>query len=146
MARVGSRFKKIFEEAQQHPAYWMEDLRLQFLEGISAIMESQGITQKELADRMGVSEAYISKVFNDNVEKNFTLKTLVELGKAVNAEIKIIVTPQKAKGSDLLYQQEWFELLQSLDYLNNDEIVAHDETSSQESHSHEDKSLKPVAA
>ena len=146
MAKVGSRFKKIFEEAQRHPAYWMEDLRLQFLEGISAIMESQGITQKELADRMGVSEAYISRVFNDNVEKNFTLNTLVELSKAVNAEIKIIVTPQKAKGSDLLYQQEWFELLQSLDYLNNDENVAHDETSSQESHSHEDKSLKPVAA
>jgi len=106
MAKVGSRFKKIFEEAQQHSAYWMEDLRLQFLEGISAIMESQGITQKELADRMGVSEAYISRVFNDNVEKNFTLNTLVELSKAVNAEIKIIVTPKKAKGSDLLYQQE----------------------------------------
>jgi len=106
MAKVGSRFKKIFEEAQRHPAYWMEDLRLQFLEGISAIMESQGITQKELADRMGVSEAYISRVFNDNVEKNFTLNTLVELSKAVNAEIKIIVTSQKAKGPDLLYQQE----------------------------------------
>jgi len=104
MAKVGSRFKKIFEEAQQHPAYWMEDLRLQFLEGISAIMESQGITQKELADRMGVSEAYISRVFNDNVEKNFTLNTLVELSKAVNAEVKIIVTPKKTKGSDLLYQ------------------------------------------
>ena len=118
MAKVGSRFKKIFEEAQQHPAYWMEDLRLQFLEGISAIMESQGITQKELADRMGVSEAYISRVFNDNVEKNFTLNTLVELSKAVNAEIKIIVTPKKANGSDSLYQQEWFKLLQSLDNLN----------------------------
>jgi len=98
MAKVGSRFKKIFEEAQQHSAYWMEDLRLQFLEGISAIMESQGITQKELADRMGVSEAYISRVFNDNVEKNFTLNTLVELSKAMNAEIKIIVTPKKSKG------------------------------------------------
>ncbi|MDR9768912.1 hypothetical protein [Acetomicrobium sp.] len=48
MAKVGSRFKKIFEEAQQHPAYWMEDLRLQFLEGISAIMESQGITKRNL--------------------------------------------------------------------------------------------------
>jgi len=146
MARVGSRFKKIFEEAQRHPAYWMEDLRLQFLEGISAIMESQGITQKELADRMGVSEAYISRVFNDNVEKNFTLNTLVELSKAVNAEIKIIVTPKKAKGSDLLYQQEWFKLLQSLDCLNEYENIAHDETLSRESHSHEDKSLKPVAA
>jgi len=55
MAKVGSRFKKIFEEPQLRPAYWMEDLRIQFLKGNSAIMESQGITQKELADRMGVS-------------------------------------------------------------------------------------------
>jgi len=44
---------------------------------------------------MRVSEAYISRVFNDNVEKNFTLNTFVELSKAVNAEIKIIVTPKK---------------------------------------------------
>jgi len=146
MARVGSKFKKIFEEAQQHPAYWMEDLRLQFLEGISAIMESQKLTQKELAEKMGVSEAYISKVFNDNVEKNFTLKTLVEICKAVNAEIKIIVTPKKAGESDGFHRQEWFELLQSLDYFNDDENITHDETINQESYSCEDKSLKPVAA
>jgi len=39
------------------------------------------------------------------------IKTLVELCRAVNAEIKIIVTPKEAKISGWLYQQEWFELL-----------------------------------
>jgi predicted XRE-type DNA-binding protein len=64
MVTVGSRFQKIFEEAKQHPAYWMEDLRLQFLNDIYEIMQEQKLAQKDLAEKMGVSEAYISKVFN----------------------------------------------------------------------------------
>lgn len=74
------------------------------------------------------------------------IKTLVELCRAVNAEIKIIVTPKEAKISGWLYQQEWFELLQSFDFFNNDDNVAHDETTSQESYSHKGKNPKPVAA
>jgi len=64
MVKVGSRFQKIFEEAKQHPAYWMEDLRLQFLNDIYEIMQEQKLAQKDLAEKMGVSEAYISKGFN----------------------------------------------------------------------------------
>jgi transcriptional regulator with XRE-family HTH domain len=100
MVKTGSRFQKIFEEAKQHPAYWMEDLRLQFLNDIYEIMQEQKLAQKDLAEKMGVSEAYISKVFNGNVEKNFTLKTLVELSRAVNAEIRITVTPKESEGAD----------------------------------------------
>jgi transcriptional regulator with XRE-family HTH domain len=97
MVKTGSRFQKIFEEAKQHPAYWMEDLRLQFLNDIYEIMQEQKLAQKDLAEKMGVSEAYISKVFNGNVEKNFTLKTLIELGRAVNAEVHITVTPKESE-------------------------------------------------
>jgi len=53
-----------FEKAKQHPAYWMEDLRLQFLNDIYEIMQEQKLAQKDLAEKMGVSEAYISKGFN----------------------------------------------------------------------------------
>jgi len=111
MVKAGSRFQKIFEEAKQHPAYWMEDLRLQFLNDIYAIMQEQKLAQKDLAEKMGVSEAYISKVFNGNVEKNFTLKTLVELSRAVNAEIRITVTPKESEEVDQdNFQPEWENL------------------------------------
>jgi len=108
MIKYGSEFKHIFEEAQQHTDYWMEDLRLQFLNGILALMEEQGFSQKSLAEVMGVSEAYISRVFNDNVEKNFTLKTLVELSRAVNAEIKISVVPREKQVSVSKVQEDSF--------------------------------------
>lgn len=119
MVKVGSRFQKIFEEAKQHPAYWMEDLRLQFLDDIYEIMQEQKLAQKDLAEKMGVSEAYISKVFNGNVEKNFTLKTLVELSRAVNAEIRITVTPKESEEVDQDYFQPEWENLQHVPQLCN---------------------------
>lgn len=100
MVKVGSEFKHIFEEAQRHIEYWVEDLRLQFLDGILTLMEEKGLSQKSLAEVMGVSEAYISRIFNENLERNFTLKTLVELSRAVNAEIRISVVPKEEQTSD----------------------------------------------
>jgi len=133
MARPGRRFKRIYEEAQKHADYWMEDLRLQFLNGILALMEEKGLSQRSLAEVMGVSEAYISRVFNGNVEKNFTIRTLVELSRAVNAEVKISVTPkvdQKAEWHALEYTCDNFHydleaqpLENNLDYYNMDKSV-----------------------
>jgi|LSQX01.2.fsa_nt_gb transcriptional regulator with XRE-family HTH domain len=93
MAKPGSRFKRIYEEARRHHDYWMEDLRLQFLSEISALMEEKGLSQKSLAESMNVSEAYISKFFNDNVSKNFTMKTLIEVSRAIGAVVRISVIP-----------------------------------------------------
>ena len=82
MGEYGKRYKAVIEKAEQRPEYWMEDVRLQLLVDLEDAMERAGINQKELAKRMGVSQAYVSKLFHCNVN-NFTLKTIVQLALAV---------------------------------------------------------------
>ncbi|NLK30902.1 MAG: helix-turn-helix domain-containing protein, partial [Aminobacterium colombiense] len=84
----GRRFKKAFEKARKSVDYWMEDLRLDFLNSLIATIEAKGISQKELGKRLGKSEAYISKVINSN-SSNFTLKTMIQLCLALDSKISL---------------------------------------------------------
>lgn len=84
----GSRFRKTFEAARKTLEYWMEDVRLDFTEAIVETIKSKNISQKDLAERIGKSEAYISKIINSNTT-NFTLKTMVQLCLALDSKITL---------------------------------------------------------
>lgn len=51
-------------------------------ESLVAAMEARGISKSELADRLGTSRAYITKLLNGDVY--FTLETLVRLSAALS--------------------------------------------------------------
>ena len=69
------------------------DLDLHF-SVLSIVEEEPGITQRELAKKLGVSDAYVSQVLNGKF--NFTLKKLIELGLAIGKIPKIKFVPQAA--------------------------------------------------
>jgi transcriptional regulator with XRE-family HTH domain len=58
-------------------------------------MERQGITNSVLAERIGTSKAYITKVFGGNA--NFTLQTMVKLSRALGGNLHVHVVEQEAK-------------------------------------------------
>ncbi len=60
----------------------------QYLTQIEQALESQSMTQKQLADKIGTSASYISQFFNLN--KLINLKTLakIELALDINFELK----------------------------------------------------------
>lgn len=62
---------------------------LDFSEDVLAALERNGIKNKNkfLAKKLGVSPAYISKLFNGRT--NFTVKKLVEISKAIDCELKL---------------------------------------------------------
>jgi len=84
----GSKYEKAFQEAMKSPEYWFEDVQFSFLDSLLDIMSSKGISQKELAKRLGKSEAYVSKVCNANA-LNFTLKTMVNLSFALGMKLSV---------------------------------------------------------
>jgi len=86
--KYGSRFRKAFEAARETVEYWMEHVRLDFTQEITEAIKSKNISQKDIAARMGKSEAYISKIMNSN-STNFTLKTMVQLCLALGSRITI---------------------------------------------------------
>jgi transcriptional regulator with XRE-family HTH domain len=55
-------------------------------------MAANRITRSDLARRLGVSPAYITKVLRGNV--NFTVESMVRLVRAAGGEVKIQVAPR----------------------------------------------------
>jgi transcriptional regulator with XRE-family HTH domain len=84
-------WRKLFEAAERDPAYWAEGAWLRFTEELLALMNEQNVTRAELARRVGVSPAYITKVFRGTV--NLTLETMSRLALAVGASVRLHVAP-----------------------------------------------------
>jgi transcriptional regulator with XRE-family HTH domain len=70
-------FEAGLEAAKKHPAYWQEDLLLTVANRLSSEMAAQGITQAELARRLDVSPAYVSRLLRGH--ENLTLQTLARI-------------------------------------------------------------------
>jgi len=66
------------------------------IETIVALMDEQGVSQRELARRLGRSEAWVSRMLNSR--GNTTLKTIAELGWALG--IRFSLAPRAAERAD----------------------------------------------
>src|SRR5262245_60787459 len=75
----------------QDVAYWSEFAFLSFTEDLLKMM-GDGVTQAELARRVGVSRGYISRVFRGR--ENLTLETMTKLAVAVGGSVRVHVAPQ----------------------------------------------------
>jgi len=58
-------------------------------------MERKGISKKDLAEAIGTSQAYITKVFKGKA--NFTIATMTKLSKAIGGRVNIHVTSEEEK-------------------------------------------------
>jgi transcriptional regulator with XRE-family HTH domain len=80
---------KLIATAERSPLYWAEAAWLQFTEDLSGLMQSQNVSRAELARRLGVSPAYITKVFRGTV--NLTLESMCRLTLALAASPRLHV-------------------------------------------------------
>ena len=74
-----------FETARRSPFYKAQTKILNFMKQIDDILNTRNISKKELAERMGVSAAYISKLFNCRV--NISMITMEKLANALKMEM-----------------------------------------------------------
>jgi len=86
-------FAKLVEQAKKRDAYWLADTIYTFTEELHKLAENANISRAELARRLGVSPAYITKLFRGNA--NFTIGTMVRLTHAVGARLHLHLAPQK---------------------------------------------------
>jgi transcriptional regulator with XRE-family HTH domain len=97
-------FKELFDQAKRQDTYWVASLILDFTEGLHKIMEVNGVSRSELARRLGVSPAYITKVLRGNV--NFTLDSMVRLVRAAGGEVSLQVAPKAQKKRNNFYRKQ----------------------------------------
>lgn len=66
------------EELLKRPNYLLTKYQNEIYRQLVEYIQSNNLTQKDVAKRLGVSSAYISQILNGNF--NFTLKKLIEIG------------------------------------------------------------------
>jgi transcriptional regulator with XRE-family HTH domain len=97
-------FKELFNQAKERDTYWAASIILDFTEGLHKIMEANGVTRSDLARRLGVSPAYITKVLRGNV--NFTVDSMVRLVRAAGGEVRVQVAPKISSKRNIFYKKQ----------------------------------------
>ena len=85
------RFKKLLEKHKNDPEYKLEGIILRVSEKIAGIMEDRHMTRGRLAERLGCSPAYVTKLLKGS--ENLTLKKLFEVSSALEADLVIDMVP-----------------------------------------------------
>lgn len=93
-------FSSLWADLENDQEYLTEKNILEFTLQLHQFMEHRGISKKELAELIGSSQAYITKVFKGNA--NFTIATMTKLVHAIGGKITFHVTGQEEKN------QTWF--------------------------------------
>lgn len=96
---MGNKYKQRFAEFKKSLEYALEIAKLQVVASVTEIAERSNLSQKEIARRMEVSEAQVSKIMR--ADQNLTLSTLVKLSKAIDADLTISFK-QEAKKDEAL--------------------------------------------
>ena len=79
--------------------YRLEKILLQLGEDLCLLMEHQQLNRTQLAERMGVSPAYITKILDGN--PNLTIKSLLKLSDALGRELTVQFAPKAAQQRQL---------------------------------------------
>ena len=93
--RAAYKFNVKAEGPEFRKAYEAEFGRLRLAHRIAELREQSGLTQAELARKVGTTQAGISRLENPNY-RNYSLKTLEKVAHALGARLKVELDKQRA--------------------------------------------------
>lgn len=80
-------FAEIFDHARQSDSFWEEGAILSFTASVMQRLDALKMTKKNLADKLKVSPAYVTKLIGGS--NNFTLRTMVKVARQLKCELNI---------------------------------------------------------
>jgi len=80
-------FEEMLDSMQDSFEFRLETIILDLTEQVCKRMKDKNITRTQLAQKLQVSPAAVSKILNGN--PNFTIKTLLQLADALNLDLEI---------------------------------------------------------
>ena len=85
--KLSKNLRSFVESAKNDDFYWVEKIKLDFAIELDRCRRDVNMTASEFAKELGVSRAYMSKLFRGDV--NLTIKSMVKLARAVGARISL---------------------------------------------------------
>jgi plasmid maintenance system antidote protein VapI len=80
------KFAALLERAEDSIEYWRDVAITDFARDLHMLMQRRKINHTELADRIGTSRPYITRILGGG---NFTLETMVRLSMALGGVVRI---------------------------------------------------------
>ena len=90
--------KPFLKDAKFRKGYEEELEKLRIVDALIRLREHRGLTQTQLARRIGVSQPFIAKLESGEAH-NFRLETLVKLAVALDSELEVNFHPHRAKAA-----------------------------------------------
>lgn len=97
MKKISKALRQFVTDAKKTDAYWVEATKLQFAMALEQRRKAAGMTCKALAEKIGVSGAYISKVFRGDT--NMTIESMVKLARATGGHLVVRIADSEAEAS-----------------------------------------------
>lgn len=86
-SKAADLFARLGDELRQDGRLQIDQAKLELSEQVFQLMQDQGVTEAELARRLGSSRAYVNKILQGDT--NFTIESLIKIGLALDCELTI---------------------------------------------------------
>ena len=93
MTAANDRLLARFDQWEHDPESELYGVLLDVTEGIVKRMVEQGVRRTDLAERLGTSRAYVTKLLDG--QENMTLKTLVRVANALEMKVDAKFVPRE---------------------------------------------------
>jgi DNA-binding Xre family transcriptional regulator len=87
------RLRRFIDDNRHTPEFEVEGLLLDLNAQLSAAMQMRDVSRSDLADRLGTSRAYVTKLLDG--QENMTLKTLVRVANALEMKVDAKFVPRE---------------------------------------------------
>ncbi|MSU88284.1 helix-turn-helix domain-containing protein [Rhodobacteraceae bacterium 2CG4] len=96
-----STLKDLFEpqNEEEREEDWIEELALSIQLALQACMNERGVSQKDLARKLGISAARVSQILSSQ-GANLTVRTIARISRALDEEFEILPKKRVAKISE----------------------------------------------
>ena len=88
------RHRQIHSELRESLDYWTQGSVLEFIASLQALLDTEEMRRKDLAEALGVSEATVSKALRP--DGNLTVRMMNKLAAAVGASVHVHVDRREA--------------------------------------------------
>ncbi len=112
------------------------DVQMDVALEVERLMESEGVTQKELAGKIGVSPARVTQILSG--ERNLTIKTIVKIATAMGMRPRIDFTAKRKPSS-------WREAMAKMELRAKSAMTSQEGQPVQSQWAHQQKNRIPFA-
>jgi transcriptional regulator with XRE-family HTH domain len=88
------KYRERVRSVENTPEFLLEVVKLTFAEELSRLLEEQGVSRRQLAERLGTSRAYVTRILR--TDYNLTAETMVKVALALDARVTLSLQSRRS--------------------------------------------------